>query len=255
MTSENDPYDTSSTNDSSVNLYSSNNLVAIGGLGAAAIAAYFATSGIDFHGILESAVTRISTMGPSGYLYFSAIYILAEILAVPAFPLTASSGYLFGVVPGFLVVLASATIAAGISFLIGRTFLREVAQGWAMKLAGEKWRAIDSAVEREGFKVVLLLRLSPLLPFALSNYLYGITSVDFFQFIVATFLGFSPGTFGVVYAASAGKDIFSGVGQLPWYGYFGIGLILTFAVNTIGKFATEVITAEIEGVQNSTVIP
>ena len=92
-------------------------------------------------------------------------------------PLTASSGYLFGLVPGALVVLASATIAACISFFIGRTFLRD----WAMKIASgsPKWRAIDRAVGKEGFKVMLLLRLSPLLPFAISNYLYGLTSVDF----------------------------------------------------------------------------
>jgi uncharacterized membrane protein YdjX (TVP38/TMEM64 family) len=52
---------------------------------------------------------------------------------------------------------------------------------------------------------VLLLRLSPLLPFALSNYLYGITSVDFGSYVAATLLGFAPGTFGIVYAGSVGK--------------------------------------------------
>jgi uncharacterized membrane protein YdjX (TVP38/TMEM64 family) len=68
-----------------------------------------------------------------------------------------------------------------------------------------QWRAIDRAINKEGFKVVLLLRLSPLLPFALSNYLYGLTSVDFWSFVSATFLGFSPGTLAIVYAGSAGK--------------------------------------------------
>ena len=56
---------------------------------------------------------------------------MAEVLAVPALPLTASSGYLFGLIPGFLTVLVSATIAASISFLIGRTLLRD----WAQKIA------------------------------------------------------------------------------------------------------------------------
>ena len=50
---------------------------------------------------------------------------------MPALPLTASSGYLFGLIPGFLTVLVSATIAASISFLIGRTLLRD----WAQKIA------------------------------------------------------------------------------------------------------------------------
>lgn len=62
------------------------------------------------------------------------IYIVAEVLAVPALPLTASSGYLFGLIPGFITVLVSATIAASISFLIGRTLLRDWAQSVASGL-------------------------------------------------------------------------------------------------------------------------
>ena len=67
---------------------------------------------------------QVESLGPLGYLYFSIIYIVLEILALPAIPLTASAGYLFGVLPGTFVTLLSATIAAGVSFLIGRTFLR-----------------------------------------------------------------------------------------------------------------------------------
>ena len=62
-----------------------------------------------------------------GMIYFSSFYILAEILAIPAVPiLTASSGYLFGLLPGTVTCLFSASIAASISFVIGRTFLRYV---------------------------------------------------------------------------------------------------------------------------------
>lgn len=63
-------------------------------------------------------------MGSLGPLYFGAIYIGAEILAIPALPFTAAAGYLFGVTGGTAVVLISATIAAGFSFLLGRTLLR-----------------------------------------------------------------------------------------------------------------------------------
>ena len=127
--------------------------------------------------LLEDTVDRIAELGPYGYLYFSLVYIAAELLAIPAMPLTASSGYLFGLLPGTLTVLTSATIAAAISFFIGRTFLRGYAQEFIEK--SPKWKAVDKAIAKEGFKVILLLRLSPLLPFALSNYLYAVTSVDF----------------------------------------------------------------------------
>jgi uncharacterized membrane protein YdjX (TVP38/TMEM64 family) len=134
-------------------------------------------------------------------------------------------------------VLVSATIAAGLSFLIGRTFLRD----WAQKIASSsiKWRAVDGAISKEGFKVVLLLRLSPLLPFSVSNYLYGLTSVDFWSFISATLLGFAPGSFGIVYAGSAGKAIFDR--NVPWY-VFALGaILLAFVGKTIAKIAGDAI--------------
>lgn len=149
-------------------------------IGVAAGAFYFTVGrhgGIDFASLIDKSVEKVAELGPLGYFYFAAIYIAAEILAIPAMPLTASSGFLFGLIPGFLTVLVSATIAATISFFIGKTFLRS----WVQSIASgsSKWRAVDKAIEREGFKVVLLLRLSPFLPFAIANYLYGITSVDF----------------------------------------------------------------------------
>eukprot|EP01035_Chromulina_nebulosa_P019037 gene19037-24857_t len=199
------------------------------------------TGEIDFNSLIEKSVTKIIDLGPYGYAYFAAIYILAEIVAIPAVPLTASSGYIFGLIPGTLIVLLSATIAASISFFIGRTLLRS----WVQKITSgsSKWRAIDKAIEREGFKVVLLLRLSPFLPFALSNYLYGITSVDFWSFIAATFFGFAPGTFGIVYAGSAGKELFSGGANMPWYFYLAAGTGILFFAQQIAKSANDAIKA------------
>jgi len=132
---------------------------------------------VDLDSLSDKAVKFLADAGPYGYAYFALIYILAEVLAIPVAPLTASSGYLFGLLPGTLLVLSSSTMAASISFVIGRTFLRTWAQEFISR--DSKWRAIDKAISQEGFKVVLLLRLSPLLPFALSNYLYAVTSVDF----------------------------------------------------------------------------
>ena len=105
----------------------------------------------------------------------------------PAVPLTASAGYLFGVAPGTAVVLLAAAVAASVSFLIGRTIGRD----WILQVASgnDRFRALDSVISQEGFKIVLLLRLSPLFPFALSNYLYGLTSVPFWDYFWGTLLG------------------------------------------------------------------
>jgi uncharacterized membrane protein YdjX (TVP38/TMEM64 family) len=63
-----------------------------------------------------------------------------------------------------------------------------------------KFKALDKAIGREGFKIILLLRLSPVFPFALSNYMYGLTAVRFWPYITATLIGFAPGTLAYVYS-------------------------------------------------------
>ncbi len=204
------------------------------------VIALLKNGGIDFNLIINESINKISSLGVYGYLYFAAIYIVAEVLAIPAMPLTASSGYLFGLIPGTLIVLSSATAAACISFYIGRTFFKS----WAQKMisSSKRWKAIDKAITKEGFKVILLLRLSPLLPFAISNYIYGVTSVNFWSFLTATFLGFAPGTFGIVYAGSVGKAIFTENNMnFPWYVYLVIGSIVLYFAQSIAKIANDAI--------------
>lgn len=106
-------------------------------------------------------------LGPSAIFVYAVLYFLLELLAVPATPLTLGCGYLFGVGAGTAAVSVASTAAAAASFLIARYGLRE----YTLKLASKypKFRALDRAIGQEGFKFVFLLRLSPLLPFALSN--------------------------------------------------------------------------------------
>ena len=118
---------------------------------------------------LDDVVKVVDSMGSTGIVYFGIAYCIAEILAIPAIPLTASAGYLFGPVTGTAVVLFSASIAAAISFQIGRTLLRDYVEGVLVDYP--KFRKLDKAIGREGFRLMLLLRLSPIFPFALSNYL------------------------------------------------------------------------------------
>eukprot|EP00978_Attheya_sp_CCMP212_P012432 scaffold31041_cov56-Attheya_sp.AAC.7 len=194
----------------------------------------------DPQGTLQAVVEHVESMGNAGLVYFAAVYTVAEILAIPAFPLTASAGYLFGVVKGTGVVLASASVAAAVSFLIGRTLLRSYVVE-ALESYPD-FKKIDKAIGTEGFKLMLLLRLSPLFPFALSNYLYGATSVQFWPYFWGTMLGFTPGTIAYVYTGDIGKALtINAATAEPWYVYAGALALLTGFVKIVADVATGII--------------
>ena len=76
---------------------------------------------------------------------------------------------------------------------------------------------MNEAVSKEGWKIVALLRLSPLVPFNLQNYFYGITDIGLLHYVPATFVGIMPGTMLYVYLGAAGTAAWgTGVGR--WSG-------------------------------------
>ncbi|GMH40384.1 hypothetical protein BSKO_08288 [Bryopsis sp. KO-2023] len=196
-------------------------LLGVGALvGVVGLSAYFKE---DISMFLNAFTTQVKEMGPSGYVAFAGLYIVLETLAVPATPLTLTAGYLFGQLPGTLVVSSASSAAAVIAFLIARYAVRDKVLDMA---AGNKqFNAIDKAIKKDGFKFVFLLRLSPLLPFAASNYLYGLTSVETGPYFLASFLGMLPGTWAYVSAGSVGRDILSG--GSPSFSPLEIGLAVT----------------------------
>nr|PNR63088.1 hypothetical protein PHYPA_001513 [Physcomitrium patens] len=114
-----------------------------------------------------------------------------------------SAGLLFGTLYGTILVSISGTLAATAAFLIARYFARDrilkVAQN------NPKFLAIDKAVGADGFRVVTLLRLSPLLPFSLGNYLYRLTSIELGPYVLGSWLGMLPGTWVYVSAGAFGR--------------------------------------------------
>ena len=179
-------------------------------------------------------------MGTLGPLYFGVAYTIAEILAIPAIPLTASAGYLFGPVQGTGVVLLSASVAAAVSFVIRRTLLRDYVESVLEQYP--KFAKIDRAIGKEGFKLMLLLRLSPIFPFALSNYLYGASSINFNAFFWGTLFGFAPGTAAYVYTGYVGKALTDGgESAYPWFVYAGGLTIFAGILKVLADTATRVV--------------
>jgi uncharacterized membrane protein YdjX (TVP38/TMEM64 family) len=189
---------------------------------------------------LDQVVRIVESMGSLGVVYFGVAYTIAEILAIPAIPLTASAGYLFGPVEGTSVVLLSASIAAAVSFVIGRTLLRDYVE--SILEESPKFAKIDRAIGKEGFKLMVLLRLSPIFPFALSNYLYGASSINFRAFFFGTLFGFAPGTLAYVYTGYVGKALTDGAeGSYPWFVYAGGLAVFAGLLKAVADTATQIV--------------
>ena len=155
--------------------------------------------------LLRATLEWTKGLGPLGPIVFIAIYVLACVLFIPGSILTIGAGVVFGVVRGSIYVSIAATLGATCAFLIGRYLARD----WvAAKLeANPKFKAIDLAVAREGWKIVALTRLSPVFPFNLLNYAFGVTRVSVREYIVASWAGMLPGTVMYVYIGSLAGDL------------------------------------------------
>jgi uncharacterized membrane protein YdjX (TVP38/TMEM64 family) len=146
-------------------------------------------------------VERVHNLGAVGVAVYVIVYILAAILMFPGSLLTLGAGFLYGPMWGTLLVSPTSVAAATIAFLLGRTVARE----WIKRriVANPRFSAVDEAVGKNGFKVVFLLRLSPIFPFTLLNYALGLTRVRLRDFVLASLFGMLPGTFLYVYLGSS----------------------------------------------------
>ncbi|KAK4759147.1 hypothetical protein SAY87_022278 [Trapa incisa] len=144
-------------------------------------------------------------LGSWGPLVLAIAYIPLTILAVPASVLTLGGGYLFGLPIGFIADSIGATIGAGAAFILGRTIAKPFV---VSKLRDyPKFQSVALAIHRSGFKIVLLLRLVPMLPFNVLNYLLSVTPVSIGGYMLASWLGMMPITLVLVYVGTTLKDL------------------------------------------------
>ena len=158
------------------------------------------------HWVMELAAW-MREAGPSGIAAFAVVYVLATVLMLPASPLTAAAGLVYGPVWGTVLVSPVSVVAATLAFQLGRT----LARNWvATRAAGDaRFRAVDQAVGIHGLRIVTLLRLSPLFPFNILNYTLGLTRVRRRDYVIGSAVGMLPGTFLYVYLGSLVVDVAS----------------------------------------------
>ena len=207
---------------------------------AALLAAWFL---LPVQAWMQAFTAWIEVRGAWGALIYGATYAAALVIMVPAAPFTIGAGLIYGFW-GFPLAWVSATLGASLAFLVSRHLLRARVAG--LIASRPALRAIDRAVAEEGWRVVGLLRLSPLVPFNLQNYALGATSVGFWPYVAATAAGIAPGSLLYVYLGIIGKASLAGGGSgagggLRW-AFVAIGLAATVAVAVlIGRKARAVL--------------
>ena len=161
--------------------------------------------GLPIREMAESMFSWIQENPNVSWLVFLGLYILATVLLLPGSVLTIGGGWLFGFMEGLVIVSLSSTLAASCSFLIGRYLARAWVEGKISQ--DDRYRSLDRAIGERGFFVVLLTRLSPLFPYNLLNYAWGISSVRLSRYVLASWMGMIPGTLLYVYLGAAASDI------------------------------------------------
>ncbi len=183
-------------------------------------------------------------LGIWGPVFVAVFYILACVLLLPGSILTLGSGFLFKVPVGSITVSIGSTLGACAAFLVGRTVARKWIAGKVVK--NKKFAAIDEAVAQQGFKIVLLTRLSPVFPFNMLNYAFGLTKISFWKYALGSWIGMMPGTIMYVYfgaglrdlaAVAAGNLEKSTAGTIFFWIGMGVTLIVTVFVTRIARKA------------------
>jgi undecaprenyl-diphosphatase len=202
--------------------------MALGGAALVAVALAALLPLEDWSHELESAIGGMGLV--AGLALFGAVSVTATLVLVPAwiFPLVA--GALFGMGWGLVVALGAALASALAAFLLARTLLRSRVERAARR--SEVFRRVAAAVKKEPWKVVALLRMSPLLPSGLKSYFLGLTRVRLTDYATASAAGMLPGILLKVYVGAAGRDALSDGGALNWT-VFAAGIAATLALTVL----------------------
>lgn len=191
--------------------------------------------GREAGGLLPRFVGWVQGLGTWGALAFVVGYAIAAVAFVPGSILTLAGGAIFGLFWGTVLVFVAATLGSVLAFLTARYLARPAVERRLGR--DERLGKIDRAVESQGLKMVLLLRLSPVFPFTLLNYALGLTRVRLRDYLLAS-VGMLPGTLLYVYYGKAAGDVATLVSSGPrhgpaYYAMLAVGLIATLAATVV----------------------
>lgn len=205
--------------------------------------------GREVPALLPRFTAWVASLGAWGPVAFIAGYAIAPVIFAPAFLLTIAAGAIFGFTRGVIYVMIGATIGATLAFLTGRYLARQFVE--TLLRREPRLQVIDRAVEKNGFRLVVLLRMSPAVPFVLLNYALGLSRVKLLDYVAAS-IGMLPVVALYVYTGKVAGDLAtlaSGTAQPRGWLYYttiGLGFLSTVAVTiVVTRIAKQAIETEI----------
>ena len=178
---------------------------------------------------MEALRSWLLALGLWGVSIFVAILIVITFLPAPDWPLPVAAGYVYGFW-AFPLTYFSIAFASVLAFFAARYLLRDKIRSLVNRRP--KYRQLDEAVAEDGWQIVVLMRLSPIVPFNLQNYALGLTAIPFVQYLVATLIGIIPGIVIYVYFGIFGNGLGNGPSLFDWL-LFGFGVLATVALAVI----------------------
>ena len=189
---------------------------------------------------IEALQSWLLGLGLWGVMIFTMILIVVTFLPAPDWPLPVAAGYVYGFW-AFPLTYASIAFASVLAFLAARYLLRDKIR--LLLNRRRKYRALDRAVADDGWKVVVLMRLSPIVPFNLQNYALGVTAIPFLQYLTATLIGIVPGIAIYVYFGIFGKGLGNGPSVFDWV-LLGLGIGATVVLGILVTKKAKVMFAQ-----------
>jgi uncharacterized membrane protein YdjX (TVP38/TMEM64 family) len=170
---------------------------------AAAVFLYWLFDGVASIDAIQARVAALGDWAPVGFIL---LYGIATIAGVPGGIFDVAGGALFGPVSGSVINLAGGTIGAALAFLVARYLAAE----WVRQRAGPRVQKVMRNVEQDGWQFVAFVRLVPVLPYTIVNYMLGLTRIPFWHYLLATLIFMAPSTVAYTWIGHAGRQALSG---------------------------------------------
>lgn len=183
---------------------------------------------LGLQGDLEQFRLWVLDRGAWGVAAYVAAYTLAAMAAIPGLPFTMLAGALWGSLLGVVMAALGSWVAAGAAFLLARYLARDSISRWLSRRRG--YLRLQRATAESGTMMVVLMRLFPVIPFALINFGFGLSRIGFGTYMTWTLVAMLPGTIFFVVGGDALSQIFRGEGYQDWHLRALLGVLLFLGV-------------------------